>query len=214
MSWLGYGACLLAGYVLGSVPTGYLVARARGVDLRRVGSGNIGATNAFRVMGRWPGMVVLMGDVLKGYLACTLACAVCLAVLRRWEIGVADPVAARILAGVGAVLGHTYTCWLRFRGGKGIATSAGVYLALAPWALAVALLGWIGMLLLFRYVSLASVTAAVLLPSAVWWMRDHLLLAWATTVVSGLVILRHRQNLKRLWQGNEPRFTWRRSLAQ
>jgi glycerol-3-phosphate acyltransferase PlsY len=208
MSWLGLLACLCAGYLLGSIPTGYLVARARGVDLRRYGSGNIGATNAFRVLGRGPGLVVLVVDVLKGYLACTVACAAVAAVMDRWGAGGFDPGAARVLAGFGAVLGHTYTCWLGFRGGKGIATSAGVFLALAPLALAVALVGWVLMFVWFRYVSLASVTAAVLLPAAVWLTERSGLLAWVTTALGLIAIARHHQNLRRLWQGTEPRVEW------
>lgn len=210
MSWLGYTACLLMGYALGSVPSGYLVARARGMDLRRVGSGNIGATNAFRVLGWGPGAVVLVADVLKGYLACTAGSSLWCSWLSRMSIGVSDPTAAQVLAGVGAVLGHTYTCWLGFRGGKGIATSAGVFMALAPLALAVALLGWLVVLLWFRYVSLASISAAVFLTAAMWLTQDHALLVWATTVVGVIAVVRHRENLNRLWNGTEPRLTWRR----
>ncbi|MCS7089117.1 MAG: glycerol-3-phosphate 1-O-acyltransferase PlsY [Verrucomicrobiota bacterium] len=210
MSWLGYTACLLMGYALGSVPSGYLVARARGMDLRRVGSGNIGATNAFRVLGWGPGAVVLVADVLKGYLACTAGSSLWCSWLSRMSIGVSDPTAAQVLAGVGAVLGHTYTCWLGFRGGKGIATSAGVFMALAPLALAVALLGWLVVLLWFRYVSLASISAAVFLTAAMWLTQDHALLVWATTVVGVIAVVRHRENLNRLWKGTEPRLTWRR----
>mgnify|MGYP001156621824 CR=1 FL=1 len=213
MSWLGLAICLCAGYLLGSVPTGYLVARARGMDLRRLGSGNIGATNAFRVLGRGPGLVVLVVDVLKGYLAPTVACAAVAAVWRRWDLAGFDAGAARVWAGLGAVLGHTYTCWLGFRGGKGIATSAGVFLALAPVAVAVALAGWLAMLLAFRYVSLASVTAAVLLPATVWLTQDQRLLAWVTTGVGVIAIARHRDNLRRLLQGTEPRFQWRKEVG-
>jgi glycerol-3-phosphate acyltransferase PlsY len=209
MLWLGYMACLLAGYGLGSIPTGYLVGRARGVDLRQAGSGNIGATNAFRVLGKGPAAIVLVGDALKGYLACTVVCGACLGLLKGsgWE-GL-ETEAARVMAGLGAVLGHTYTFWLGFRGGKGIATSAGVFAALAPWALVVALAGWVVVLWVCRYASLASVTAAVLLPGMVWLTREHPLLCWVTTLVGALVIARHSSNLRRLWQGTEPKVQWR-----
>jgi glycerol-3-phosphate acyltransferase PlsY len=209
MLLLGSLACFIVGYLLGSIPTGYLVARARGVDLRQVGSGNIGATNAFRVLGRGPGLVVLAGDALKGYLACTVGYQSCLRLLEACGVAAGASEVARVMAGLGAVLGHTYTFWLRFRGGKGIATSAGVFAALAPWALAVALAGWILVLACFRYVSLASIAAAVLLPAMVWVMREHAFLCWVTTLVGVLVIARHHANLKRLWLGTEPKVQWR-----
>lgn len=209
MLWLGAVASFVVGYLLGSIPTGYLVARARGVDLRQVGSGNIGATNAFRVLGKGPGLVVLVGDALKGYLACTVGSQGCLWLLEACGVAVGGSEVARVIAGLGAVVGHTYTFWLRFCGGKGIATSAGVFAALAPWALGVALAGWILVLACFRYVSLASVVAAMLLPAMVWLMREHVLLCWTTTVVGVLVIARHHANLKRLWLGTEPKVQWR-----
>ena len=156
-----YFATALAAYLLGSLPTGYLVARARGVDIRAHGSGNIGATNVFRILGKPAGIFVLVVDGLKGYAACTWMSDLVL----RWFVNpTVAPEAVRILAGVAAILGHNYTCWLRFKGGKGIATSAGVLAAVVPAALAIILVIWIVVFALTKYVSLASISASFALP--------------------------------------------------
>ena len=160
MAWLQQGEVVALAYLLGSVPTGYLVARARGIDIRSVGSGNIGATNVFRILGKRAGAFVLLADALKGALAVLL--------LPRWLGGEAadERMQAALVAGVCAVLGHNFTCWLRFKGGKGIATSAGVLAAWAPWPF-LATLGVFGAVLAAsRYVSLASIVAAAALPLA------------------------------------------------
>src|SRR5688500_14386102 len=145
-------------YLVGSIPTGYLWARAKGVDIRNVGSGNIGATNVFRFLGKGPGIAVLVIDALKGYLPAKFLPALLLqgamAESARYQ-GVA------VVAGLFAVIGHNYTCWLGFKGGKGIATSAGVLIAWAPLALLITLACWILIFAVSRYVSLASVLAAV-----------------------------------------------------
>lgn len=191
------------GYFAGSLPTGYLVARARGVDIRQSGSGNIGATNVFRVLGKPAGVLVLVVDGLKGYAACAWGASILLQ-----AFGVAPSVAEpfRIVAGIAAVLGHNFTCWLRFKGGKGIATSAGVYFALVPLAAGMAVAAWVGALLLTRYVSVASVLAATVLPLAVWFTPNNLALRLVTTALGALAIWKHRSNLQRLWNGTEHRF--------
>lgn len=191
-----------AGYMLGAIPTGYLLGRAKGVDLRTVGSGNIGATNAMRVLGKPAGAVVLIVDALKGYLACTLLTSLILDLLGL-DRSQAEPY--RILAGVAAVLGHSFTCWLRFKGGKGVATGGGVYLALAPGATAVAVVIWAVVFAVSRYVSLASITAAVALAVAVWLSTAGALLRVMTVAVALLVVLRHRSNIARLLAGTEHR---------
>src|SRR5207237_10625106 len=151
MPILGYVLTVVVAYLLGSIPTGYLVAKARGIDIRSVGSGNIGATNAFRVLGKTAGITVLAIDGLKGFLAC-----------RFVAFGPGAPSEMhQMVAGLFAILGHNYTCWLRFKGGKGIATTAGVLLALAPTAFAIALTTFLIVLGLSRYVSLSSIVAAV-----------------------------------------------------
>ena len=192
-----------AAYLLGSIPTGYLVARARGVDIRTVGSGNIGATNALRVLGKRAGITVLVLDALKGFIA---AAWLAEGLPPLFNLSIADPQAHQVLAGVCAVLGHNYTCWLRFKGGKGIATTAGVYLALAPLPLLIALGVFLLGLLLTRYVSVGSIAAAVALPVAVWMLKPHaILLAVATTALGVLAIYKHAGNIQRLLAGTESR---------
>lgn len=189
---------LVLAYLVGSVPTGYLMARFRGVDIRTVGSGNIGATNVFRILGKGPGTFVLLADMAKGVVA-----VLCLPHLIPASAG--PQPSAPLLAGVMAVLGHTFTCWLRFKGGKGIATSAGVFLALAPAALLVTLAVWIAVFAASRYVSLASIIAAACLPVAVWAFKGGTALMVVTCVVSALAIYRHKANIQRLLQGTENR---------
>lgn len=192
----------VAAYLVGSIPTGYLVARSRGIDIRSVGSGNIGATNAFRVLGKPAGTFVLLVDALKGYAA---AAWLPLVVGRLMHISADDSETFQIVAGIGAVLGHNYTCWLKFKGGKGIATTGGVYLALAPLAVGIALTAWIVVALISRYVSVASIAAAVALPTAVWFTRDSMLLGGVTTGLGLLAIFKHRKNIQRLMNGTENR---------
>jgi glycerol-3-phosphate acyltransferase PlsY len=193
----------VAAYLLGSIPTGYLVARAKGIDIRAVGSGNIGATNVFRMVGKTAGVFALIIDGLKGYAACTWLC--------DWVLTLpggptTNTELYRILAGITAVLGHNFTCWLKFKGGKGIATSAGVFFALAPLAAGIALVTWIVTAVLTRYVSIASIAAAVALPTAVWLTKDSLFLGIVTTALGLLAIFKHRDNVQRLLNGTEQRF--------
>lgn len=195
----------LAAYLLGSIPTGYLVGRARGVDLRRLGSGNIGATNALRILGTPAGLLVLAIDALKGFAGVALVPAV----IARWlPAETAGPTQATLLAvtgGIGAVLGHNFTCWLRFKGGKGVATSAGVLAGLLPWAFLAVLGVFLATLALTRIVSLGSILAAVALPLAtLLWHRQPLLVAFSV-ILAALALWRHRTNLRRLLAGTEPR---------
>lgn len=187
-------ALLIASYLLGAVPFATIVARARGVDIRTVGSGNSGATNVQRALGWGPGLLVAVIDICKGAVAVWLA--------RR--LGVGDLTAA--LCGVLAVIGHNYSVFLRFRGGKGVATSFGTILAIDPLVGAGTAVLALGTMVLTRYVSagsmlgaLASVTLAVVLPRP-WWERALLAL------LALLLIWQHRDNLRRLWQGRERRF--------
>jgi glycerol-3-phosphate acyltransferase PlsY len=197
---LAFIVIAVAAYLLGSIPTGYLVARAKGIDIRAVGSGNIGATNVFRMVGKTAGVFALIIDGLKGYVACTWLCDW---VLTFMGGPTADTELYRILAGITAVLGHNFTCWLKFKGGKGIATSAGVFFALAPLAAGIALATWIVAAVLTRYVSIASIVAAVALPTAVWLTKDSLLLGIVTTALGLLAIFKHRGNIQRLLNGTE-----------
>jgi len=155
----GYLLTALVAYFVGSIPTGYLFARARGIDIRSVGSGNIGATNVFRTLGKTAGITVLLIDAFKGFVPAKFLL-----------FGVTQQTYEyhAMLAGLFAILGHNYTCWLKFKGGKGIATSAGVLVALVPVALLITLGAWIVIFAATRYVSLASIFGALVLPFAVW----------------------------------------------
>jgi len=211
---LGYVIIIVAAYLLGSIPTGFLVARAKGIDIRTVGSGNIGATNAMRVLGKPAGIFVLLIDTLKGYIACGLLVVLFLPAgygVSGRILNVDDLERAKIIAGIFAVLGHNYTCWLKFKGGKGIATSAGVYLALAPWALLIAAVVFLLALLATRYASVSSISAAVALPAAVWILPPHnLLLGIVTTVLGAMAIYKHKNNIQRLVAGTENRLQFGR----
>jgi acyl phosphate:glycerol-3-phosphate acyltransferase len=191
-----YIAVALGAYLLGSIPFGFLVAKAKGIDIRSVGSGNIGATNAMRVLGKPAGIFVLIMDCAKGYFAVWL----CSVILK------APQEAHYVVAGIFAVLGHNYTCWLKFKGGKGIATSAGVYLALAPWAVLVALLVFVLVVFVTKYASVGSIAAAIALPVTVWVMTpDNRLLCFVTTALGMLAIYKHKSNIQRLMAGTENR---------
>jgi glycerol-3-phosphate acyltransferase PlsY len=204
---LGYICLVVGAYLLGSIPTGYLVARAKGIDIRTVGSGNIGATNAFRVLGKPAGIFVLLADALKGFAACTLLTNL---ILHAFDVPVSPFKAAmteRVIAGIVAVLGHNFTCWLRFKGGKGIATTAGVYFAVAPISVGIALGLWILVFVATRYVSLASIVAAIALPTAVWINHYHssVALGIATTAIGAMAVWKHKANIARLKAGTENR---------
>jgi glycerol-3-phosphate acyltransferase PlsY len=190
-----------AAYLLGSIPTGYLAARARGIDIRTVGSGNIGATNAFRILGKPAGVFVLVADGLKGFAASAWLADFVIQLFAA----VPEHEYLKIVAGICAVLGHNFTCWLKFKGGKGIATSAGVYFALAPLAAGISLGTWIIVFALGRFVSVASIAAAVALPTAVWLTKDSRFLGIVTTALGLLAIYKHKSNIQRLLNGNERR---------
>ena len=208
MPILSYTLTALGAYLLGSIPFGFLVAKVKGIDIRSVGSGNIGATNAMRVLGKPAGSFVLLMDALKGFGAVWL-CQVWFCHSLPAQLASAqqaDFETHSIIAGIFAVLGHNYTCWLKFKGGKGIATTAGVYLALAPWALLIALGVFILALLLTRYVSAASISAAMALPATVWVMSpQNIFLGSVTTALGALAIYKHKSNLQRLMAGTENR---------
>jgi acyl phosphate:glycerol-3-phosphate acyltransferase len=197
-------------YFIGSIPTGYLWARAKGVDIRNVGSGNIGATNVFRFLGKGPGIAVLLIDALKGYLPAKFLPAL---LLQGDTVASAKYQGVAVVAGLFAVIGHNYTCWLRFKGGKGIATSAGVLIAWAPVALLMTLGSWILIFAVSRYVSLASVLAAIVLPLAVFATRQPGYMIGIASVLSALAIYKHRANVRRLLNGTEHRFGAKKAAA-
>lgn len=201
------------GYLLGSIPFGLLAGRAKGIDIRQHGSGNIGATNVFRTLGKTWGILVFVCDFSKG------AGAVCAGIwIGTHAIDFAGgsvirltPATAGILSGMSAILGHNFPVWLKFKGGKGIATSAGVLVALMPWATLVCFVVWALVFFASRYVSLASVVAAAALPAAVWALMTlthagDWPVFFFSIVIATLAIWRHRPNIQRLIAGTESRF--------
>lgn len=195
------------GYLLGSCPNGLLVGRARGVDIRQHGSGNIGATNVLRVLGKKWGYLVFFLDALKGFVAVWLGFVL---------ISMINPVAPHreivaIVCGLACILGHTFPVWLCFRGGKGVATSAGVLLGLMPLAVVSVFVVWVILYKGTRYVSVASIGAACALPLFVaLYLRFNMLTGVSllpfSILIAGVVIWRHRSNIQRLLHGNEQRF--------
>lgn len=197
--WLRVVAALLGSYLLGSLPTGYFVARLRGIDIRQQGSGNPGATNVLRVLGWKAGAAVLAVDIGKGLAAVALLPGL-------------TPFPAldylRVACGLAAVAGHTYTIFLGFKGGKGVATGCGVFLALAPLATVMALAIFITLVAATRYVSVGSLTAAAFLPFLIWLTgeagRASSILILSVIILAVVAVL-HRKNIKRLLQGTEHR---------
>ncbi|MEM7495598.1 MAG: glycerol-3-phosphate 1-O-acyltransferase PlsY [Myxococcota bacterium] len=185
---------ILFAYLLGSLPSGFVLARVWGVDILRQGSGNIGATNVMRALGKKAGFVVLLLDSLKGTLPVVLA-----------QAAAVSP-SVQASAGLAAVAGHCFCPWLRFRGGKAVATSLGVLLALRPawalWGLGVFAIAYV----LCKRVSLASLTAAAAVFLAAWLDPQDipLSLRWGTVVLMIFVVLRHGDNIRRLQSGKEP----------
>ena len=201
--FMPFGPLLLAAaaaYLLGSLPTGFLVARARGIDIRAQGSGNIGATNVFRILGIPAGIFVLLTDALKGAVAVLLV-----PTLVAQGFPGSDPVSLRMTCALGAVLGHNYTCWLRFKGGKGIATSAGALAALVPEAFLITLGVFLLVLAVSRYVSLASISGAAALPVAAWMTQAPRAVFWLSLLLALLAIGKHHSNIRRLLAGTESR---------
>ena len=195
-------------YLVGSIPFGYLAGRLAGTDIRQAGSGNVGATNVVRVLGKRYGYPVFALDVLKGFGAVKISMLMAPGRPPEWN----SPEIFGILATISSVLGHLYPPWLRFKGGKGVATSAGALLALTPVATLVGVAIWIVVFWLTRYVSLASVIAAVVLPIVILvlgWQDQNKVkpLVYSSACIAAVVIWRHRSNLSRLMRGTEPRFT-------
>ncbi len=186
---------LLSAYLLGSVPFGLLLAKTKGVDIRRQGSGNIGATNVLRCLGKSLGITCFVLDVLKGFLPAALFPTLgnCAA-----EFG--------ILFGAAAILGHNFPVFLRFKGGKGVATSAGVLLGVAPLAVLLGILTWALVFVISGYVSLGSIIAALAVILTGWVAGYGTVTALALTLLGALAIYRHRTNIQRLIKGTENKF--------
>jgi len=180
-------------YLVGSVPFAFLLSRRRGIDLREVGSGNVGATNVLRTSGVRTAMIAMGLDVIKGALAVVMA--------QRLTGGIGAPMAA----GLASVLGHIYPIWLRFRGGKGVATAAGVFAVLTPMALGIASATFVLVVWITRYISVGSVIGALTL-AVVAVITDAPAVVEIGSAVAALMILqRHRSNIRRVFAGTERR---------
>jgi glycerol-3-phosphate acyltransferase PlsY len=184
----------IAAYLLGSIPTGLLLAKALGVDIRATGSGNIGATNVYRTLGRSVGVMTLVGDCLKGLVPVLLAKYLHL------------PDAWIAIIGLSAFLGHVYTVFLGFKGGKGVATALGVFLGVSPMAVGGALIIFVVVVWWSRYISLGSILAAAVMPILVGLLDRRPPLVLMTVAVAALVVWKHKENIKRLREGTENRF--------
>lgn len=186
---------IVLAYFLGSIPFAYIIVRlVKGVDIRTVGSGNAGATNAARVLGKWGFISVFILDLLKGFLPAFIA---------MTSFGASW---VSLAVGLAAVLGHTYTIFLGFKGGKGVATAAGVFIALAPVPTSIALIVFIIVFLITRMVSAGSIIAAATLFIAVLFISDWALLKVFTGLLAAFVIFKHRANIGRILRGEENKF--------
>lgn len=189
---------ILVGYFLGSLPFGYLVARAHGVDIFKAGSGNPGATNVKRVLGARAGNTVFALDAVKGMVAAAWAMLPFLEAPDARELGLVGVIAA--------VLGHSFSIFTKFKGGKGVATAAGGLVVLIPVSCLIGAGVWTLTFLLTRYVSLGSILAAIAVPAASWLRGNPLPFNLVATALGLFVIIRHRENLKRLLNGTENKF--------
>lgn len=184
---------VLAAYLMGSIPFAQLLSRRRGIDLRRVGSGNVGATNVLRTLGVRPAVLAMMLDAVKGTVAVLIA--------QRLTNGVAAPV----MAGLASMIGHVYPVWLRFRGGKGVATAAGAFAVLTPAAAAVAVAVFLLTVALTRFISVGSMVAALTLAGWAIASDAPTIVAIGAAVGAALVLIGHRANVLRLVAGTERR---------
>jgi glycerol-3-phosphate acyltransferase PlsY len=184
---------LALAYLVGAIPVGFVVARVAGVDIRRHGSGNIGASNVLRTLGRGPAVATLVADIAKGYAG-------------AWLGSLAGPGPAWAAAGaVAVVAGNVWPVFLGFRGGKGVATGLGAFLRVTPWAIVPAAVVFVALAASFRYVSLASLCATAGLPLAILALGYSPWLAGAGLLVAVIVVVRHRENIARLMAGTERR---------
>lgn len=204
---------ILISYLLGSLPTAYILGRIlKGIDIRRFGSGNVGSTNALRVLGKVAGITVLIIDILKGIIP-----TIFIADFIIWRSSLLSQEMFRIILGMAAVIGHSWTIFLNFKGGKGVATSLGVLIGLAikvpgfQFVLICSVFVWSCCLLLSRMVSLASILTALGLPLFMFLFNQSKELIIICIFFSAFIILRHRSNIQRILQGKEPHLTFKKS---
>lgn len=197
---------LLAGYLIGSLPFGYWVARAHGVNILKEGSGNPGATNVKRIVGRKAGNTVFVLDLLKGVVAVSW--------VRLLPTDPSNWVLLGIVGLIGAILGHSFSIFLRFRGGKGVATMVGGMVTLMPVSTLIGVGVWLLLFFLTRYVSLGSIGLAVALPVSRLIINGVDLLLWFAVLLALFIVVRHRSNIVRLVQGRENRFERRKGSSE
>ena len=206
MRWIITG--IIISYLIGSIPTAYIFGRLlKGIDIRKFGSGNVGATNAFRVLGKTIGITVLILDIFKGFAVVVF-------------LGKSLTQMQFIILGLSCILGHNWTIFLRFKGGKGMATTLGVLLGLSVKVaglkaiLGLVVLIWLAIFIIIRIVSLASVVSAIVLPILMLVFKQSNTLIFLSFILSLLVILRHKSNLKRIFQGKEPCLSFKKIASR
>jgi acyl phosphate:glycerol-3-phosphate acyltransferase len=202
---------IIVSYLVGSIPTAYIFGRLlKGIDIRRFGSGNVGAANALRLLGRWPAMAVLLIDVFKGLIAVTFLADPLIA-----NLGGISAQTLRIILGIACICGHNWTVFLKFKGGKGVAATLGVLLGLSlsipglKFVVAASIATWFLVFFITKIISASSAATALTLPIYMAFFKQPLALVLLGVFLSSFVILRHRANLKRLIQGKEPRATFK-----
>jgi glycerol-3-phosphate acyltransferase PlsY len=182
---------VLFAYLLGSVPVGVLLARTKGADPRKIGSGNIGATNVMRAAGKTTGALTLVGDILKGFLPVVFA------------FVLDEPLLVIAAVGLAAFLGHLFPIFLMFKGGKGVATALGVYLSLDPFAVLIAAIVFVLVLLKWRFVSLGSLVGVAVMPLVLYLFNAPDYYIYLALIIGALIFIKHRDNIRRLVAGTE-----------
>ncbi|MBD3271599.1 MAG: glycerol-3-phosphate 1-O-acyltransferase PlsY [Elusimicrobia bacterium] len=191
---------LTLAYLIGSIPFGYMYSRmAKGIDIRQFGSGNIGATNVYRMVGPWSALATLSSDMIKGLIPVLFA-----------KVIMPDNHLMHIATGFAAIAGHTWTLFLNFKGGKGVATSAGVFVALLPIPTFISFIVFCIVLVTSRYVALSSISAAAALPLATLVFRYSWSLFIFTAIIAALIVVRHWSNIERLREGKEDKFSFKK----
>ena len=194
--WIVSGVIL--SYLIGAIPTAYIITRVlSGKDIRKIGSGNVGATNALRVLGKLPGIIVLAVDILKGLAAVTILAAF---ISSKITLPIES---TKALFGLFAVTGHIFNVFLKFKGGKGVATSAGVMLGIAPPALLIGALFFITIVVVTKYVSLGSIVSSVIIPFFLLWTKSHYSYVVLSAILCVIIVAKHKTNIKRLLGGRE-----------
>ncbi len=190
---------VIISYLIGSFPSGYLMGKfLKGIDIRQYGSKNVGATNVFRVVGKMPGLITLLIDIIKGLIVIVIV---------RKIMNLPNVQLLQILAGLSVIIGHNWTIFLGFKGGKGVATSTGVFFGLVPESLLVALLLFSAILLITRKVSLGSLIAVFVFPFVVYFFKEPREILLFSSLISFIVIVKHIPNINRLIKGTENKIT-------